>query len=49
MNCQKSGDSNGVHWLDANEEISAVGMLHGVPARLSLEAYGSVLNLIGVL
>lgn len=27
------GDGQGVHWPDVDEDISAEGMLHGVPAR----------------
>ena len=27
------GDGQGVHWPDVNEDISAQGMLTGVPAR----------------
>ncbi len=27
------GDGQGVHWPDIDEDISAEGMLHGVPAR----------------
>ena len=27
------GDGEGVHWPDVDEDISAEGMLHGVPAR----------------
>jgi hypothetical protein len=27
------GDGNGVHWPDIDEDLSAEGMLHGVPAR----------------
>jgi hypothetical protein len=27
------GDGDGVHWPDVDEDISASGMLHGVPAR----------------
>jgi hypothetical protein len=27
------GDGHGVHWPDVDEDISAEGMLHGVPAR----------------
>jgi len=27
------GDGQGVHWLEIDEDISAEGMLHGVPAR----------------
>lgn len=29
------GDGIGVHWPDVDEDISAAGMLHGVPARRS--------------
>ena len=28
------GDGQGVHWPDIDEDISAEGMLRGVPARL---------------
>lgn len=27
------GDGQGAHWPDIDEDISAEGMLHGVPAR----------------
>ncbi|MBI3989548.1 MAG: DUF2442 domain-containing protein [candidate division NC10 bacterium] len=27
------GDGQGVHWPEIDEDISAEGMLHGVPAR----------------
>jgi hypothetical protein len=27
------GTGEGVHWPDIDEDISATGMLHGVPAR----------------
>jgi len=27
------GNGEGVHWPDVDEDISALGMLHGVPAR----------------
>jgi hypothetical protein len=27
------GDGEGVHWPDVDEDISAEGMLHGIPAR----------------
>ena len=30
------GDGEGVHWLDIDEDISAEGMLYGVPARRSV-------------
>lgn len=29
------GDGQGVHWPDINEDISAEGMLHGIPAARS--------------
>lgn len=32
-NCEILGDGEGVHWEDVDEDISAEGMLHGVPAR----------------
>jgi len=32
------GDGYGVHWLDVDEDLSAEGMLHGVPAPASGEA-----------
>ena len=28
------GNGDGVHWSDIDEDISARGMLHGVPARV---------------
>ena len=28
------GDGIGIHWPDVDEDISAAGMLHGVPASL---------------
>ena len=27
------GDGHGVHWPDVDEDISAEGMLHGIPAK----------------
>ncbi|KJR43820.1 hypothetical protein MCHI_000278 [Candidatus Magnetoovum chiemensis] len=27
------GDGKGAHWPDVDEDISAEGMLHGIPAR----------------
>ena len=30
------GDGEGVHWPDIDEDISAEGMLYGVPARWSI-------------
>ncbi len=32
-NWQLIGDGHGVHWPDVDEDLSAEGMLHGVPAR----------------
>lgn len=32
-NYQLIGDGHGVHWPDVDEDISAEGMLTGVPAR----------------
>ncbi len=32
-NWELIGDSQGVHWPDIDEDISAKGMLYGVPAR----------------
>jgi hypothetical protein len=32
-NWQLIGDGHGVHWPDVDEDISAEGMLNGVPAR----------------
>jgi hypothetical protein len=32
-NWQLIGDGHGVHWPDLDEDISAEGMLHGIPAR----------------
>jgi len=32
-NFELIGDGEGVHWPDVDEDISAHGMLHGVPAR----------------
>lgn len=31
--CEIIGDGQGVHWPDIDEDISAQGMLTGVPAR----------------
>lgn len=31
-NCQIIGDGHGVHWPDIDEDISAEGMLYGIPA-----------------
>src|SRR5437588_7162884 len=32
-NWQLVGDGHGVHWPDIDEDISAEGMLNGIPAR----------------
>ena len=32
-NYQIIGDGHGVHWPDVDEDLSAEGMLHGIPAR----------------
>lgn len=32
-NWQLIGDGHGIHWPDIDEDLSAEGMLHGVPAR----------------
>jgi hypothetical protein len=32
-NWQLIGDGHGVHWPDVDEDISAEGMLHGIPAH----------------
>ncbi|RLT45385.1 MAG: DUF2442 domain-containing protein [Chloroflexi bacterium] len=32
MNFQFIGDGEGIHWPDIDEDISAEGMLHGIPA-----------------
>jgi len=34
-NWESIGDGHGVHWPDVDEDISAAGMLAGVPARRS--------------
>ncbi|MBN2107165.1 MAG: DUF2442 domain-containing protein [Deltaproteobacteria bacterium] len=31
-NCEIIGDGHGVHWPDVDEDISAEGMLYGIPA-----------------
>jgi hypothetical protein len=31
-NCRIIGDGHGVHWPDIDEDISAEGMLYGIPA-----------------
>ncbi len=31
-NYEITGDGEGVHWIDIDEDISAEGMLYGVPA-----------------
>ena len=38
QNFEIIGDGEGVHWPDVDEDISARGMLQGVPARPPREA-----------
>jgi hypothetical protein len=38
-NWELIGDGQGVHWPDIDEDISARGMLHGVPARHSQHVF----------
>lgn len=38
QNFELIGDGEGVHWPDVDEDISARGMLQGVPARPRREA-----------
>jgi hypothetical protein len=33
QNVEIIGNGQGVHWPDVDEDISARGMLHGIPAR----------------
>ena len=33
QNWELIGDGHGVHWPDVDEDISAEGMLHGIPAH----------------
>ncbi len=33
------GDGEGVHWPDVDEDISAEGMLYGIPARRSTPSH----------
>ena len=40
-NWELVGDGHGVHWPDVDEDISAEGMLHGVPAHRPNGAKGS--------
>ncbi|MBN1904647.1 MAG: DUF2442 domain-containing protein [Deltaproteobacteria bacterium] len=37
------GDGDGVHWPDIDEDISAEGMLYGIPAPRPLENRGGTL------
>ena len=41
------GDGQGVHWPEIDEDLSAQGMLTGIPARrpIKLNEYGAVRNL----
>jgi hypothetical protein len=38
------GDGDGVHWPDIDEDISAEGMLYGIPAPRPLENMGRTLT-----
>ena len=40
-NWELIGDGYGVHWPDVDEDISAEGMLHGIPAHRPSGAKGS--------
>ena len=40
-NWQLIGEGHGVHWPDVDEDISAEGMLSGVPARRPRNAVGT--------
>jgi hypothetical protein len=40
-NWELIGDGYGVHWPDVDEDISAEGMLHGIPAHRPNGAKGS--------
>jgi hypothetical protein len=39
-----TGDGHGVHWPDVDEDISAEGMLTGIPARTTPTHLGSALG-----
>src|SRR5881296_2435506 len=39
-NSELIGDGHGVHWPDVDEDISAEGMLNGIPARRPLRQKG---------
>jgi hypothetical protein len=39
-NVEIIGDGQGVHWPDIDEDISARGMLYGVPARRPKPVHG---------
>ncbi len=34
LNFEIIGDGYGIHWPDIDEDISAEGMLHGIPAQI---------------
>ena len=44
-NWELIGDGHGVHWPDIDEDISAEGMLSGVPARRPRRSTGGVTRL----
>ncbi len=43
-NWQLIGDGHGVHWPDVDEDISAEGMLNGIPARRPRERRAAPAN-----
>ena len=36
------GDGQGIHWPEIDEDISAEGMLHGIPARRPKHGYSHI-------
>lgn len=38
------GDGHSIHWLEIDEDISAEGMLYGVPAPRSRKSSGAVIG-----
>lgn len=40
-NWELIGDGHGIHWPDVDEDISAEGMLHGIPAQRPGRSQGS--------
>lgn len=41
------GDGEGVHWPDIDEDISAAGMLYGIPARRPKRQTAKIASFIG--